>query len=280
MTPADSKAATAVTPVLRWAGGKRWLVPTLPKLLESTKFKEYHEPFLGGGSVFFGVAPRGMSYLRDLNPELIETYECIRDEPDEVAKALRGHSNTEEHYYKLRDMAPIRPADRAARFLYLNHTSFNGIYRVNLKGIYNVPYGYRANPQIPTRDQLLAVSRRLSNAVLSSGDFADALPNIKEGDLVFLDPPYTVAHNHNGFIKYNQKLFSFKDQQRLSLFIDAVRKCGAHYVMTNAAHSSIADLFEKGDRRIETSRRNSIGGNLAARGRATEFLFTNVPGDV
>ena len=104
-----------------------------------------------------------------------------------------------------------------------------------------------------------------------------ALHNVGEGDLVFLDPPYTVAHNNNGFVKYNDRLFLFADQQRLSGMIDELRIAGRTTSMTNAAHASIAELFEKGDRRVETSRKNNVGGNSAARGRATEYLFTNLP---
>jgi DNA adenine methylase len=112
---------------------------------------------------------------------------------------------------------------------------------------------------------------------LTAGDFETALENIGSGDLVFLDPPYTVAHNFNGFVRYNDKLFRFADQHRLSAMIDTLRERGAYYILTNAAHQSIAELFEKGDRRIETSRKNAVGGNKASRGWATEYLFTNLP---
>jgi DNA adenine methylase len=112
---------------------------------------------------------------------------------------------------------------------------------------------------------------------LDAGDFAGCLKFVTERDLVFLDPPYTVAHNNNGFVKYNQNLFSFEDQRRLSDLIDDIKERGAYYILTNAAHQSIRDLFKKpGDALIETSRRNNIGGFNAARGRATEYLFTNL----
>jgi len=117
----------------------------------------------------------------------------------------------------------------------------------------------------------------LKAATLRRGDFANCIDTVETNDLVFLDPPYTVAHNHNGFIKYNQRLFSFDDQKRLSRLIGRVKKQGAYYILANAAHDSIKELFEKGDRRLETTRRNSIGGVNAARGSATEYLFTNLP---
>ena len=173
---------------------------------------------------------------------------------------------------------PDDKVERAARFLYLNHTSFNGIYRVNLNGVYNVPFGHRPSPQIPTAAHLRAVAKRLTRkrARLDAGDFAECITHVNRGELVFLDPPYTVAHNNNGFIKYNQHLFSFDDQKRLKTLVDEIKERGAYYILANAAHESIASLFDNGDILIETRRRNSIGGINAARGSAIEYVFTNL----
>ncbi len=264
-------------PLLRWAGGKRWLLPKVAELIGQTEIQNYHEPFAGGAAVFFGLDLAGKSYLTDLNAELIEVYAAIREEPSEVWRFLRTYQNTEDAYYKARVSSPRKVASRAARFIFLNHTSFNGIYRVNLAGQYNVPYGYRDAYNIPRLDRLRSASKRLQLASLRSGDFDAAIANVGPGDLVFLDPPYTVAHNHNGFIKYNDKLFSFADQHRLSAMIDAINDIGAYYILTNAAHASIAELFDKGDRRLDTNRKNAVGGFNAARGNATEYLFTNLP---
>lgn len=281
----DLSAAAGVSspqptsPFLRWAGGKRWLLHRLPELLGSFEIKNYHEPFLGGGALFLGLRVSGHAYLSDLNADLIETYTQVRDQHVQVSELLGGHENTSEHYYTVRSLSPKLAAERAANFIYLNHTSFNGIYRVNLKGQYNVPFGSRKNITWPTAELLSAVSKKLVNTTLKVSDFSSVITSVGTGDLVFLDPPYTVAHNNNGFIKYNQKLFSFEDQTRLSLVIDKIRERGAYYVLTNAAHDSIAALFEKGDRRIELTRGNSIGGRLAKRGSATEYFFTNIPTD-
>jgi DNA adenine methylase len=279
---ADSDSCAADEPArsfLRWAGGKRWLLHHLPSILGGFKIHGYHEPFLGGGAVFFGSTTVGQVYLSDLNADLIETYVQVRDRPGDVAGFLEPHVNTSEHYYEVRASESCNPAERAANFIYLNHTSYNGIYRVNLMGRYNVPYGRRLNAQIPSRDLLSAVSRKLQSAIVSASDFQAAVEFVRKGDLIFLDPPYTVAHNNNGFVKYNQRLFSFEDQTRLSEVIDAVRKRDAFYILTNAAHDSIATLFEKGDRRLELTRGNSIGGYKATRGSATEYIFTNLPND-
>jgi DNA adenine methylase len=277
-TRADSTATGSgvLAPVLRWAGGKRWLVPALSELWRDHSFNNYHEFFLGGASVFLSLPSFGKAYLRDLNADLIETFDVIREDPDGVAERLGRHRNTSAHYYRTRGSRPRDPVARAARFIYLNHTSFNGIYRVNLRGEYNVPYGHRASVNIPDVSHLRAVSHRLQSAVLEVGDFAGGLPNVAAGDLVFLDPPYTVAHNNNGFVKYNQRLFSFEDQERLSELIDEVKRRSAFYFLTNAAHDSIVTLFDKGDRLIEMRRKNVVGGASAQRGSATEYLFTNV----
>jgi DNA adenine methylase len=245
-------------------------------LAGSRQFAAYHEPFLGGASVFLGLRQFRKAYLRDSNAELIATYRAIRDHHAKIAARVLLYGNDPDTYYEVRASLPQDKVERAARFLYLNHTSFNGIYRVNLDGVYNVPFGNRPAPQIPTTGHLREVAKRLSHARLETGDFAKCLKHVNNGDLVFLDPPYTVAHNHNGFIKYNQRLFSFDDQKRLRALIDAIKERSAYYILANAAHESIADLFDNGDILIETSRRNSIGGINAARGSATEYLFTNL----
>jgi DNA adenine methylase len=275
MEVASTNATPEARPFLRWAGGKRWLVPQLPQVLGNLTFNAYHEPFLGGGSAFLGLSRDCRSFLSDLNAELIETYIQIRDNPLGVARHLKRHKNNEEYYYYLRAAKPRLPVTRAARFIFLNHTSYNGIFRVNLRGGYNVPFGRRV-PQIPTECDLLAVSERLQKADIYAGDFAECLENVYSGDLVFLDPPYTVSHNYNGFVKYNQKLFSWKDQTRLSEVVDEIKRKGALYILTNAAHPSIDKLFDKGDMRIVTSRKNAIGGRSASRGTATEYMFTNM----
>jgi DNA adenine methylase len=269
--------AEGIPPFLRWAGGKRWLVRFIAQLVSTVPIRNYHEPFAGGAAVFFGTNVGDHSYLSDLNSDLIEMYEAVRDSPVEVADALCAFPNSEDAYYAARDSRPVTPVGRAARFIFLNHTSFNGLYRVNLRGEYNVPYGYKSSDNRPDLATLLAASARLRSATLAVADFATAMDAVGEGDLVFLDPPYTVAHNSNGFVKYNDRLFLFADQERLSCEIDQVRSRGAYYVMTNAAHSSIAELFEKGDRRVETSRKNNVGCKSATRGRASEYLFTNLP---
>lgn len=260
-------------PFLRWAGGKTWLIKHLKDLLPKEGFNTYHEPFLGGASVFLALNPQ-KSCLSDLNEELVETYSTLRDAPDEIIKCLGTHHNSPGYYYYLRSTVFQDPVEKAARFIFLNQTSFNGIFRVNLEGKYNVPYGYREKKFLEP-EKLKAVSSRLHSSELACGDFAIVLNNVQQNDLVFLDPPYTVSHNNNGFIKYNQKLFSIDDQIRLSGIIDEIRRRDAYYILTNAAHPTIEEIFSKGDTVLRKSRASLIGGLSAQRGQTEEFVFTN-----
>ncbi len=265
-----------VRPFLRWVGGKRWLVPSVKELLRGTNYRAYHEPFLGGGAMFFGLHPRSTSYLADLNADLIQTYQAVKADAKSITDHLEKYVNDAQTYYQLRAAVPSDPAEAAARFIYLNHTSFNGIYRVNRLGQYNVPFGNRPNPNIPSLDVLQAVALRLQEVHLAAGSFESMVANVREGDFVFLDPPYTVAHNNNGFIKYNQRLFSFDDQKKLAEVITQIVARKAYYVLTNAAHDSIDALFKHLGRRFVVSRPNAVGGRSATRGQADEYLFTNL----
>lgn len=264
-----------VKPCLRWAGGKSWLIKYLDTLLPQGGFNNYHEPFIGGASIFLYIKPQNQSYLSDLNQELIDTYITLRDEPHDIIKTLSIYKNDKESYYQVRSSKPETAAERAARFIYLNQTSYNGIYRVNLKGEYNVPYGYRDKPFLD-KQALLQVSSALQGAIIQHGDFEIIRENLRQGDLVFLDPPYTVSHNDNGFIKYNQKIFSLEDQIRLSQIIQYIKRIGAYYILTNAAHRTIEEIFDNGDERLELGRASLIGGINARRGQTTEYVFTNI----
>lgn len=262
-------------PFLRWTGSKTWLVKNgLNKYLPSI-YNNYHECFLGGGSAFFYLTPEKKAYLYDTNEELIETYAQVRDNVDLVIKKLETFKNTEEEYYKIRATKMLKPHTRAARFIYLNRCSFNGIFRVNNRGIYNVPYGRRKNVDIVSRDVLFNASRALQAAEIKTSDFQLALPNINKGDLVFLDPPYTVAHENNGFIEYNQKLFSWKDQERLEKFVNSIIEKEAYFILTNASHNSILDLYGKCGKIFKHSRHSQVGGRNKTRGMYNELIFCN-----
>ena len=263
-------------PFLRWAGGKTWLVPYLDTIIGNFEINHYHEPFLGGGAIFFNIEHHRRAYLSDANEELINAYICVRDDPEGVIDIIQNYANTEANYYLVRNQAPVEDVPRAARFIFLNQTSYNGLYRVNQQGMYNVPYGNRVFWQF-NAGKIRETSIHLRNTNIRACDFEGNKYKIKRHDLVFLDPPYTVSHNNNGFIKYNRNLFSIEDQHRLSRFVDYIRRKDAYYILTNAAHQTIAEIFEKGDRRLELQRASLIGGRNARREPVTEFVFTNLP---
>ncbi|MDR6300669.1 DNA adenine methylase [Mesonia maritima] len=266
--------ATDASPILRWAGGKNWLVKHINKLIPEN-FNNYHEPFIGGASIFLAVNPSNNTYISDLNKDLIDTYKAVKENPKNVIDNLKTFENTKEFYYHLREQELNNEYAKAARFIYLNQTSFNGIYRVNLKGKYNVPYGHRTKNFIE-EEKIYRLSERFLNSTIEWGDFEINKDYIQERDLVFLDPPYTVSHNKNGFIKYNQRLFSLEDQYRLSEYIDFIKNRNAYYILTNAAHEKVKEIFHKGDKRFVKNRASLIGGNNSKRGIIEEYIFTNI----
>lgn len=262
-------------PFLRWAGGKTWLIKQISEIIEIGSFNQYHEPFIGGGAMFFHLNPNNISFLNDFNSELIDTYQCIKEDVAGVIDELKKFENTKECYYKVREASFKSPIERTARFIFLNQTSFNGIYRVNLKGEYNVPYGYRKKDFLDSETLILA-SECLQKAVFSKVDFFSSINNVKENDLVFLDPPYTITHNNNGFFKYNAKLFTEEDQYRLSEMIDEIKRKNAYYILTNAAHEKVKQIFDKKDSMLELKRASLIGGKNAKRTKYAELIVTNL----
>lgn len=267
------------TSFIRWAGGKTWLVPYIQELISELDYNNYHEPFMGGASVYFALQNPKESFLSDTNDELINTFICVKDNPRRVIDYLQNYSNDEDSYYSVRESEPRGKYQRAARFLYLNAYSFNGLYRVNKKGKYNVPYGHRKNISIDY-DKILLTSEKLKNANLKVQDFAKAKENIKSGDLVFLDPPYVVPkESPEIFIKYNQNLFSLEDQHRLAEMVEWINDQRAYFILTNAYDDTILNIFKgKGDGRVLIRERSSlIGGKKAYRGIVQEYIFTNIP---
>lgn len=260
-------------PFLRWAGGKNWFIKHLINYLPSDGFNNYHEPFVGAGSVFFHLKPKH-AFLSDLNSELIDTYKQVKDNVEELILSLSQFENTADCYYQVRSTEYSDKTQQAARFIFLNQTSFNGIYRVNLKGVYNVPYGHR-NVNFFDPNGLRSASKALHNSTLSTSDFMKTIDNIQENDLVFVDPPYTVAHENNGFVKYNQKIFAWGDQERLNSYLQSILERGANFIMTNAAHESIEQLYKGIGNITKLQRASLIGGKGATRTSYNEFVYSS-----
>jgi DNA adenine methylase len=261
-------------PFLKWAGGKRWLIHSRPDLL---RFREerYIEPFLGSGAVFFHAQPK-RAILSDANRDLISAYEAIKSDWRSVYSALTGFArrHSEANYYSIRAARSVDPYREAARFIYLNRTCWNGLYRVNRKGEFNVPIGTKSNVLLPTDD-----FRRIADLLLSTElrhqDFEITINEAMEDDFLFVDPPYTVKHNLNGFLKYNENIFSWDDQIRLRDALVRADRRGARILMTNADHESVRDLY-RGTFWQEAAARNSVlAGTGGSRGKVTELLIRN-----
>lgn len=269
---------TKAKPFLRWAGGKTWLLKDLESFLPK-EIKNYHEPFIGGGSVFIYLKSTGRiqnkAYLSDRNKDLINAYQVLKGQLKPLISVLSEFKNEKDFYYFIRDQRYSDKLQQAAQFIFLNRTSFNGIYRVNLKGEYNVPYGFKKYKQLFDFENFKELSKLLKGVSLKSRDFATTLNDINKGDLVFLDPPYTVAHENNGFVKYNQKIFSWEDQERLKEYIEKIKAKGAYFILTNAAHRSIRSLFHNVSDLHEVSRYSVVGGTGAERREISEYIFTN-----
>ncbi len=259
-------------PFLRWAGGKRWLISNYKNLFP-TEYNTYIEPFLGSGRVFFHLSP-SKAILSDLNSELITTFKALKNDPSSILTSLKKHAqkHNQEYYYNMRNKNPRCEREIASRFIYLNRTCFNGIYRVNSKGKFNVPFGKKENVILPT-DNFFETSSILQNVELLNCDFAKVIDKAKENDFLFVDPPYTVAHNNNGFIQYNEKLFSWEDQIRLSEKLIEAKSRGVLIMLTNANHKEIKKLYENDFNLLEVSRYTSISGQSKNRKSYSELII-------
>ena len=243
--PSDSKAVAK--PFLRWVGGKRLLVPRLLRFLpRDLNGSRYHEPFAGAANLFFSIQP-ARATLSDLNGHLIACYRQIRDSHEKVASYLRTHrrKNNEVYYYRIRDLynrSSIGPA-QAARFIYLNQTCFNGVFRVNTKGAFNVPYGDKPNPRFPSSEELLAISKKLRSARLSVCDYEKALARVEKSAFVYLDPPYPPLNGTAFFTHYTADRFGVENQRRLAQTVRKLHKRGVRFLMTNADLPIIRQLY-------------------------------------
>jgi DNA adenine methylase len=261
-----------MTPFLKWPGGKRWLVANYGSLLP-TEYNVYIEPFLGGGSVYFHLQPE-RAILGDLNEELITTYRAVRDDWAVVEALLSQHQalHSKRHYYEVRRSKAADSCEAAARFIYLNRTCFNGIYRVNRHGRFNVPKGTK-NTVVLDTDDLRSTASLLKTAKLTRADFEELIDLAVQDDFVFADPPYTVTHSSNGFIKYNEKLFSWADQIRLADSVARALARGARIVVTNANHPAVGKLYKERCFCVRAvSRFSSVSGDPEGRDQFEELI--------
>ncbi len=234
-------------PFVKWAGGKGQL---LELLLENIphRFKTYCEPFVGGGALFFALYRAGkikQALLSDVNPELIDTYIALRDDVEDVIDMLSTYPYDKEFYYEMRSRDPwkISRTERAARFIYLNKTCFNGLYRLNRSGKFNVPFGRYVRPKICDAKNLRAVSKALRHAEIMCEDFQTVVHRLEEGDFVYCDPPYQPVSDTAYFTAYTADGFHWEDQVRLFKTVEELKNRGIYVLLSNSAHPKVKDLY-------------------------------------
>lgn len=227
-------------PLLRWAGGKQWLANQLRLIMPDT-IGTYYEPFFGGGSLFFAARPKD-AVLSDLNVRLMETYEMIRSQPNEIMTVLGRWPNDETTYYRLRNKVFVSQVSRAAQFIYLNKTCWNGLYRVNRLDRFNVPFGYHGR-RVFDKDHVLEVATALKDATLKTGDFEDVVRNARSGDLIYFDPPYATNCRKSGFRHYTANRFNWHDQERLAATATGLSERGCSVIVSNANYEPIVSLY-------------------------------------
>jgi DNA adenine methylase len=271
---AETKDPSYVAPFLRWAGSKRAVLPELRRLMP-TKFKRYIEPFAGSACLFFSTHPK-MAVLSDLNDELIDTYRAIKSAPSEVGHALNALPFGRDAYYQIRNepLCGLSPVQKAAKFIYLNRFCFNGLYRTNASGEFNVPFGAPRNSTVPSISHLELCSKALQSASLMAGDFESIVSeNIAEGDFIYLDPPFFQTEGRV-FRQYNAKPFMKSDLERLGNLLHHIHSVGATFVLSYANNAEAEAIFSGWHSKTILLQRN-ISGFAKARGKAKEIFVSN-----
>jgi DNA adenine methylase len=277
---------TPIRPYLKWAGGKRQLLPEIKKYIPADMHtRTYYEPFVGAGAVFFALQP-GRAVINDANTQLILTYKAIRDNVDELIVLLEEHKskNSNDYYYKIRNMdrdaslfERLTVFEKAARLLYLNKTCYNGLYRVNARGLFNVPFGTYKNPVIYRETVLRRISKYLNTNEITilNADFEDSLAGADERAFIYFDPPYHSPGN-TGFTGYQSNGFGEKEQERLRNVFIAMTERGAKCLLSNADTEFIRDLYNyPGLELISLEAKRPINANSAGRGAVREILIRN-----
>lgn len=261
---------------LRWPGNKFSILKDILPLFPKT-YNNYHEPFLGAASVFINSDHHGKAYLSDSNHTLINFYVQVRDNLTLLIDEISKKQNTEQDFYRERDHIYNNQIEQAAQFYYLNRTCFNGIYRVNSSGKFNVPYGFRDEIVISDEKLLLHLKQKLKTADITCHDFSTSIQNINPNDFVFLDPPYSSKKQSNTFNMYNDKLFKWEDQLRLKDFCVELNKLDVKYMLTNLYNDDIYKLFAKelGLKCLMTQRYSGISSHISSRGNYREYIFLN-----
>lgn len=275
------KKIALAAPVLKWVGGKRQLLEEIEKVLPKT-YTTYYEPFVGGGAVLFELQPK-KAVINDVNVELVNLYNVIRDDVESLIEDLKKHKNTSEYFYSIREQDRNREIfdklsniEKASRIVYLNKTCFNGLFRVNKSGEFNTPFGKYKNPNIVDEITLRAVSKYFNNADIKilNCDFEQSLKNIRRGSFVYLDPPYDPVSNSSNFTGYDKGGFNREEQIRLKNLCDKLDRKGVKFLLSNSSTEFIKDLYKDYNIKIVKAKR-SINSKGNSRGEVDEVLVRN-----
>jgi DNA adenine methylase len=269
-----------VAPFLKWVGGKRQLLPAINQLIPQS-FNTYYEPFIGGGAVLFNLQPSN-AIINDFNPELVNVYQVIKDQPEALIEELKAHKNEADYFYAIRALdrqsgySKLSAVKKASRIIYLNKTCYNGLYRVNNAGEFNSPFGKYKNPNIVNDTTIRAVSEFLnqSNVKVLNGDFETAIESSQDGDFVYFDPPYVPVSQSASFTGYVQGGFNLTEQERLRNVCNQLNDKGVKFLLSNSSTPVIHDLYQHFDIRIVKATR-AINSNAAKRGAIDEVLIKN-----
>lgn len=269
-----TQALTNARPFLKWAGGKGQLVEAYQPHFPAN-YNVYLEPFLGGGAVFFHLAPSS-AVLSDANRDLIDTYRAVKNHVSQLIAALANHRNEESYYYSIRSANPkkLTRLERAARFIFLNRTCYNGLYRVNRQGFFNVPFGSYAQPKIVHEPNLRAASRALRYATLKCADFEETMNLASAGDFVYLDPPYDPISITASFTSYHHRPFGEEEQERLANAYRRLDKRGCLLMLSNSDTPLVRKLY-RGYALIPFKARRAINSKPNGRGPVNELLIIN-----
>lgn len=273
-----------VSPILKWAGGKRQLLTSIMPLILKQPYKAYYEPFVGGGAVLFRLQPE-KAVINDSNEELINIYQRIKEQPEELIALLREHKehNCQEYFYEVRALdrdqrryGALQPLKRAARMIYLNKTCFNGLYRVNRAGEFNAPWGRYRNPDIVGGATIRGISRYLNEAevTIMCKDYREALRDVQEGAFVYLDPPYMPLSPSSSFTGYTAAGFGRQEQIELKQQCDRLDQRGIHFLLSNSCCEFIEDLY-RDYKVVRVSAKRTINAKADRRGVIDEVLVRN-----
>lgn len=272
------KNADIPKPFIKWAGGKRQIIKELTDSLPKN-YNRYFEPFIGGGALFFAVRPKN-AYISDINPELINLYNTVKNNTHSLIKDLLRYKNTETEFYRIRnldrtpDYKNLTNIEKAGRFIYLNKTCYNGLYRTNSKGQFNAPYGFYKNPNIIDEQNLKICSELLKETEIGLSDFSNIENKIKTHDFVYFDPPYIPINKTSSFTKYYKDDFNTGSQIKLKELCDRLNKKNIYFMLSNSYNETALNLYKEYNiKKINAIR--AINCKADKRGTINELIITN-----